>query len=181
MTLVELKCDGCDVIFIKRRHQRKGDQRHFCAVACYRKSRTGSRNPHWRGGRAKCVCQHCGKKFEVDQVQVEQGRGKHCSRRCKYSNARKYRSKAEMNREMGRRRETRIRATRAQVGSHTPQQWDDLKARAKHRCVKCRRKRKLCRDHIIPLSKGGSDRITNIQPYCRPCNSKKWNRIENLL
>jgi 5-methylcytosine-specific restriction endonuclease McrA len=35
----------------------------------------------------------------------------------------------------------------------------------------------LTRDHIIPVSKGGKDRWSNVVTACRHCNTKKANRI----
>lgn len=43
-------------------------------------------------------------------------------------------------------------------------------------CLCCRKKRRLTPDHVIPLSKHGSNYISNIQPLCRPCNSKKHDK-----
>ncbi|WP_157839971.1 HNH endonuclease [Streptomyces megasporus] len=33
------------------------------------------------------------------------------------------------------------------------------------------------RDHIVPLSRGGSNRLENIAISCQPCNSSKWAKI----
>lgn len=62
-------------------------------------------------------------------------------------------------------------------GSHTLQEWQSLKDKYNHRCAMCGREAKLTKDHVIPLSKGGTDYISNIMPLCRNCNSKKHNKI----
>jgi len=64
-------------------------------------------------------------------------------------------------------------------GLHTLGEWESLKAQYNWTCPHCGKKEpkvRLSRDHIIPLSKGGSDNIENIQPLCRSCNSRKFNR-----
>lgn len=62
-------------------------------------------------------------------------------------------------------------------GSHTLKQWKELKELHNNKCAICKLEKQLTKDHIIPLSKGGSDFIENIQPLCRNCNSKKHNKI----
>jgi len=61
-------------------------------------------------------------------------------------------------------------------GFHTIGEWELLKKQYNYACPSCGRKEpnvKLSRDHIIPLSKRGSDYISNIQPLCKGCNSRK--------
>ena len=45
------------------------------------------------------------------------------------------------------------------------------------KCVECQAEDYLEFDHIIPVSKGGSNAEQNIQLLCRRCNGKKSNRI----
>ena len=76
-------------------------------------------------------------------------------------------------------REERERRKKA-AGSHTFGEWELLKKQYGYCCPACRKcepEIKLTEDHIIPLSKGGSNYIENIQPLCRSCNSHKHTKI----
>ena len=46
-----------------------------------------------------------------------------------------------------------------------------------HKCVKCGSD-EVTVDHIVPVSKGGTNHIDNLQPLCRPCNSGKKDRLD---
>lgn len=62
-------------------------------------------------------------------------------------------------------------------GKHTLGEWETLKCQCNHSCAKCGRKEpeiKLTRDHILAISRGGTDDIKNIQPLCLRCNQSKW-------
>lgn len=65
-------------------------------------------------------------------------------------------------------------------GSHTLKEWELLKKDYNYQCPLCKKfepEVKLTEDHIVPLSKGGSDYLNNIQPLCKRCNSIKYNKI----
>lgn len=66
------------------------------------------------------------------------------------------------------------------AGTHTLDEWLHLKASNAYLCVNCGNMEpfiKLTEDHIVPLSKGGDNFISNIQPLCRSCNSSKGNKM----
>lgn len=58
---------------------------------------------------------------------------------------------------------------RAAEGEFSLEEWNDLKARYDFTCLWCRKREPsvvLSPDHIIALSRGGSNWIDNIQPLC---------------
>ena len=61
----------------------------------------------------------------------------------------------------------------AAEGTFTDKQFVELCDKYGNRCLCCGEITKLTVDHIVPLSKGGSNDISNVQPICGPCNSKK--------
>ena len=75
----------------------------------------------------------------------------------------------------------RWRATRSGAeGGHKQGEWETLKTQYNWTCPCCKRSEPeviLTEDHIIPLSKGGSDNVENIQPLCKSCNCRKHTDI----
>lgn len=70
---------------------------------------------------------------------------------------------------IGRVRERRLGVERI----HTEGEWEDLCLKCGNKCLRCGREGPLTRDHVIPISRGGSDHISNIQPLCQRCNDSK--------
>lgn len=68
-------------------------------------------------------------------------------------------------------RSMRMRLAR-EKGTHTKEEWEEMKSFF-NECVICGSKDKLVKDHITPIYQGGSDAITNLQPLCQSCNSRK--------
>ena len=59
-------------------------------------------------------------------------------------------------------------------GPHfTAREWAELVEACGGRCLRCGVLDDLTVDHVIPLGRGGSNAIENIQPLCSECNSIK--------
>lgn len=67
--------------------------------------------------------------------------------------------------------------------THTKAQWNAMVRFFGLQCVRCCQTMGhaalLTRDHILPVSKGGSDSLTNLQPLCKKCNTRKGDTVED--
>lgn len=73
-----------------------------------------------------------------------------------------------------------IKRLKEEGSFHTWGEWETLKKQYNWTCPCCGKSEpeiNLTEDHIVPLSKGGSDNIENIQPLCLSCNLKKHTKI----
>ena len=70
-------------------------------------------------------------------------------------------------------------------GSFTKEEWDNKLQEYNYKCVICDISHEellnltgmgLTIDHIVPISKGGTSYIKNLQPLCKKCNCKKGNK-----
>lgn len=72
---------------------------------------------------------------------------------------------------------SRYAAQQAAPGNHSRQQWWFKVRRADFRChycgVDCRTAGGVQRDHMVPLSRGGSNDLDNVVPCCKMCNYAK--------
>lgn len=141
-------CDYCGKKGITKPSAHKNKKRHFCNQGCYSTFRRDKMPPEDQPTW----------RGGVSQTEAHRRWKKKNPQRMAHLKARRY-----------------ARERKAE-GSHTLEQWEQLKARASFRCVKCGEEKPLTKDHIKPLSIGGSDNIGNIQPLCRNCNSKKWKK-----
>ena len=79
-------CDDCG----KVREIRKAHYTSLCRSCVkkgvrnpsYGKDMKGEKNPNWKGGLVECICEACGKEFEVFPSKIKEGGGSFCSLSC---------------------------------------------------------------------------------------------------
>lgn len=61
------------------------------------------------------------------------------------------------------------------TGSLTLDEWVEVCNKFGNKCLKCG-ENEVTIDHVVPLSKGGTHSMDNVQPLCRSCNSTKHDK-----
>lgn len=59
------------------------------------------------------------------------------------------------------------------ISTLTGEEWELITEMYGSRCVYCYDHAKLTVEHIVPLSRGGSNTFDNVVPSCQSCNSSK--------
>lgn len=121
-------------------------------------------------------CKKCG-----TQEWYVSGACKECKRRYYLDNREKILKRnaeyAVANRDVRKAIKQRRRARKQKApGSFTADEWYNLCSLYDFHCLSCMIQfpyRELTVDHVVPLSKGGSNWVTNLQPLCSACNSVK--------
>lgn len=158
----------------------KKPQKDFCSLVCWGIA-------HRRATTSKC--DSCGKEYTrcISQIRKHKNqKNVFCSPSCYFKfkklpieefkrrralGVKRYR-KANPDKTAMWKQNRRSREINAE-GSFTEKEWKDLKDKFNNKCAGCGLEKKLTVDHIKPLSNGGSNYITNIQPLCLICNSTK--------
>lgn len=174
---VEQPCKQCGKTVRTLRAHLKYGKGEFCSRGCFAASRKVE-GAKWRDAEqikkymADYVARHRSRlnqlQYERDRLNPEPAR----ARRKRWSKKNKPRLSVLAN----------VRRARksGNGGSYTLEEWDALKREHGYKCLACGKQEpeiQLTADHVIPIIMGGSSFITNIQPLCGPCNSKKSRKM----
>lgn len=148
---ISYKCDYCKKDCSEKQSHYKRKKRHYCSMKCYADDR---KTWHFTEQYAYKGVRKIGESKQVYH--------------------RNYCKKNPIN--IAHLKSRRYAREKGATGSHSLKEWTELKDSYGNVCAMCKLNKKLTKDHIIPLSKGGTDFIENIQPLCHNCNSKKHNK-----
>ena len=136
----------------------------------------GVKSHFWKGGRPKCLdCNILLSSYEAKRCLKCYGKAKVGPNNPRWKGG--YENTVYLNHK-------RKLLKKNVLGTHTLEEWLALKIKYQFMCLCCKQVEpeiQLTEDHIIPISKGGTDDISNIQPLCRSCNSSKFTKIISFL
>jgi 5-methylcytosine-specific restriction endonuclease McrA len=159
-------CKPCSKAYRAEHHQKNAEQRH---ARCNARSRERWANdPEYR-------------KRKNAQKAAVRSKPEEQAKRYAWGKARYERDKQDPNTRIKRRPKDRLYAhvrrarKRDNGGTFTLEEWNALCERYGNRCLCCGATGvPLHIDHVIPLARGGRNDISNLQPLCKRCNSRKY-------
>ena len=154
-TKVCSKCKEEKVLSEFNKDRTKQDGLNSCCKVCHRKA-----DKAWRENNADKVKQYQDKWKEANPEKDKR-------RKRNWSKRNLVRRKVY--------NQNRIAKKYKNGGSFTAKEWKSLCEKYDNRCLCCGEKERLTVDHVVPISKGGTSNIENIQPLCMYCNSSKGN------
>lgn len=152
--LIEKRCLTCDKVFLHP--EGFSYQKKYCSKQCH--SRNMSYRKYLSEKRTRFTSE------EMRRRSLESGRKsyrKHIETRLLY-----YRQLAAIR--------------RGAEGGFSKEEWEQLKKSYFNSCPACLKPEPeitLTIDHILPLSRGGTNYIKNIQPLCLRCNLRKHTKL----
>lgn len=176
---VEKTCEACGKIFTVRRSQAEHGRGRYCSNDCRRNASLVLK-----------ICEICGAEFRLKKSHDINGNGRYCSLECRsigYKQREIFKGKNNPRYIHGKsytpeyiRRAKHLRRTRIAEngGTYTLDEWTELCASYGNKCLCCGTvTEQLAVDHVIPIIKGGSSDISNLQPLCLSCNSSKSSKV----
>lgn len=126
------------------------------------------------------MCRECAKAYQLEYYEKNKDKRQkyHKTKRRQKRRSQVMKQWHELNPEANRTYRARQRAAEAGVvgDNYTAIEWRELQEYYEFHCLSCLKQEpeiKLHADHVIPLDRGGSNAITNIQPLCEICNKRK--------
>jgi 5-methylcytosine-specific restriction endonuclease McrA len=127
------------------------------------------------------LCRVCREEKFLTEFQAD-GKGglrPECRSCCNYQRVQWAHSTPERHHRALKMRREYVERRKNAPGSHTEAEWQEQLTRYRNRCAYCgRADRALVKEHVLPVSAGGTNDIANLVPACQSCNARKLDRLD---